>query len=81
MRLLQVHLPPIAHCIMYAVDVLAMREQAKGAGGRGQRDDPGVSSALTSTLTGAITKMVNKSNPCAPDLSALLLTAASPTLC
>jgi hypothetical protein len=65
LRLLQVHLPPVAHAVMYAVDALAMRVPPKDTRSHHGEPDPGISSTLSTTLTGAITKLVDKSNPCA----------------
>ena len=64
LRLLQVHFPPIAHGMMYAVDALTMREPVKDTRAARESADPAVSGALTSSLTGAITKLVDKTNPC-----------------
>ena len=66
LRLLQVHFPPIAHGMMYAVDALTMRQPTRDARAARESADPAASGALTASLTGAITKLVDKSNPCAP---------------
>lgn len=73
LRLMQVHFPPIAHALMYVVDALTNRQPLKDTGSYREPGDPAASSALTSSLTGAITKMVGKSNPCGLCLPALCL--------
>lgn len=53
LKLLQVHLPPIAHALLFAVDALAMRHPPP---------DRKADTGATSSLTGAITTAVNKAN-------------------
>jgi hypothetical protein len=58
LKMLQVHIPPIAHALMFAVDALAMREPPADAPVATARD-----TGVTLSLTGAITSMVNQAIP------------------